>query len=152
MTGNDVLNEMWQLLASIQISKNWLVEPIARNFNLTSLQFNTLIYIYQSNGLSLRELAELMDMNNGNASTLCKKLEARGFIIRKRREDDERYISLILTEQGSAVVTHFQQTLAQQFAAGDEKTIPDLTTGLHALQRIIAQMNRKEDANYARKE
>ncbi|MGP6146357.1 MarR family winged helix-turn-helix transcriptional regulator [Jeotgalibaca sp. A122] len=151
MTGNDILSEMWQLLASIQNFKNWLTKPISREFNMTSRQFQTLVYISQANGLSLRELAELMDMNDGNASTLCKKLEVRGFIIRKRRKDDERYISLILTEHGSAVISRFQQRLAHQFEAVGEETIQDLTTGLHALQKIIAQTNRKEDAHYARK-
>lgn len=47
-----------------------------------------------SENLSLNRLAKVMDMNNGNVSTLCKKLEQQGYLTRERRADDERFITL----------------------------------------------------------
>lgn len=65
------------------------------------------------------------------------------------RKDDERYIRLILTKQGSNAVACFEKQLLLQFDPIFEEVgqdpIQDMVTGLHALQKIIAHINRKED-------
>ena len=89
--------EIWDLMRTIQVSKDTVMCPVAKDYCITPLQLRILMEIKLSEDLSLNRLAKVMDMNNGNVSTICKKLEQQGYLTRERRADDERFITLKLT-------------------------------------------------------
>ena len=93
--------ELWDLLRTIQDSKDIVICPIAKAHNMTPLQLRLLMEINAAEeDLSLSRLSKVLEMNNGNVSTLCKKMEQRGFLTRERRLDDERYIALKISPDG----------------------------------------------------
>lgn len=55
-------------------------------------------------GASLTWLARHLLMPKSTASVLVKDLERRGFLVRRRDTEDERRLSITLTDQGTAAV------------------------------------------------
>lgn len=156
MNSTFLLREIWNLLLTIQESKEFLIAPFAREYGLTPLQLRTLIEVGRLENLSLSHLSRSLDMNNGNTSTLCKRLEGQGWLIRQRRSDDERYIALTLTAKGKAMLQHLEQHLQEQYDPAleqvDEAAVQRIQAGLVELHRLTQllttqQTNRKDDEN-----
>lgn len=154
MKSTFLLREIWNLLLVIQESKEFLIAPFAKEYGLTPLQLRTLIEVGQLENLSLSRLSKSLDMNNGNTSTLCKRLEREGWLLRQRRSDDERYIALVLTRKGKAMLQHLEDYLQKQYDpvlqqvdAAAVQRIQEGLLELHRLTRLLTaqQPNRKDD-------
>ncbi|AZP04737.1 MarR family winged helix-turn-helix transcriptional regulator [Jeotgalibaca ciconiae] len=141
MTNEELCRNLWQLLKSIHEAKEWVFSPFSREFGITPLQLQALIEIHANHEMALNQLASALDMNSGNTSTMCKKLEQEGFVIRQRREDDERYISLFLTDKGNSTLTILDERLEKNyqpiFSEIKEETLLDFHKGVKALQQIV---------------
>jgi DNA-binding MarR family transcriptional regulator len=53
--------------------------------------------------LSVREISGLLQFDPGTLSPLLKRLEAAGYVRRRRDPDDERSLAVSLTEAGRAL-------------------------------------------------
>jgi len=53
--------------------------------------------------LSVQEIAALTVKDKSTVSSVIKKLEERGFVIRERSGDDSRYVIITLTEKGKKI-------------------------------------------------
>lgn len=147
-----LVRELWDLLEVIQESKDLIIAPTAKKYGLTPLQLRLLIELDRSEDLSLNNLASSMKMSNGNMSTLCKKLEQQGWIVRQRRQDDERYISLSLSQQGREIIETLNDHMRNQYepflGEVDEETICHIHLGLNELKKVMELINlqqRKEE-------
>ena len=60
--------EIWDLMRTIQVSKDMVMFPVAKDYPITPLQLRILMEVNVSENLSLNRLAKVMDMNNGNVS------------------------------------------------------------------------------------
>lgn len=78
-----------------------LIHPITLKYGITSTQFLVLNLIRKSECATVSTLFRSLDFNQGNMSSMCKKLEADGFIEKTRCADDERKTYLTLTEKGN---------------------------------------------------
>lgn len=153
-----LVKDLWDLLEVIQESKDLIVAPIAKKYGLTSLQLKLLIELDCSKNLSLNSLATSLRMSNGNTSTLCKKLEQQGWIVRERRLDDERYISLSLSQKGREAIHSLNESLHIHYESFlgivDEETISHIHLGLKELRKVIELINleqRKEETHDAKR-
>ncbi|UJF15364.1 MarR family transcriptional regulator [Jeotgalibaca sp. MA1X17-3] len=106
----------------------------------------------------MNNLATSMKMSNGNTSTLCKKLEKQGWIVRERRLDDERYISLSLSKKGREAIHSLNEYLHAHYEPFldevDEETISHIHLGLKELKKVIELINleqRKEESQDAKR-
>lgn len=114
---------IWPLLQSVKSSLFKISEPIAQQEGLTSLQLFLLYSIKQNCISNIGSVCRILAINQGNASTMCKKLEKEGYIMRSRGPGDERVVTLTLTGQGNAVIDR----LDESFIRHQEKfrSIPD---------------------------
>lgn len=108
---------IWPLLQSVKISLFKIAEPIAQRQNLTPLQVFLLYSIKHRCISNIGSVCRILAINQSNASTMCKRLEKEGYIMRSRGPDDERVVTLTLTEQGNAVINR----LDENFASHQEK-------------------------------
>ena len=140
--------EIWDLMRTIQVSKDTVMCPVAKDYCITPLQLRILMEIKLSENLSLNQLAKVMDMNNGNVSTICKKLEQLGYLTRERRADDERFITLELTPKGQAIIQQMEQDIESKYCllmeGVSEERLEKIAVGIKELQLLIQEMNEQQ--------
>ena len=74
---------------------------------LTLSQFAVLEALHHLGTLSQRDLAAKLLKSTGNISLVLKALEQRGFVLRVRDPDDNRYMRVCITEAGQEFLMRF---------------------------------------------
>lgn len=78
-----------------------LMLPAAQKYGLTPTQVAVLNLIRKTEKATVSTLFRALDFNQGNMSSLCKRLEADGFIEKTKSDEDERKTYLSLTSKGA---------------------------------------------------
>ncbi|WP_104103770.1 MarR family winged helix-turn-helix transcriptional regulator [Arthrobacter sp. 08Y14] len=111
--------------------------PLLDQLGLTYPQYLVLTVLWDSDGVSVRDLGRSLELDSGTLSPLLKRLEAAGLVVRRRSSADERRVDIHLTENGRALqakALDLPQRVAE--AAGLE---PE---ELQALQETLAKVTR----------
>jgi len=82
---------------------NNLYRGLLTGYGLTYPQFIVLLVLTQKDGQKVSELGETLFLESNTLTPLLKRLEAAGFVTRKRDERDERVVRIHLTETGRAL-------------------------------------------------
>lgn len=77
--------------------------PLLEEINLTYTQYITLMVLWEKDGISVKELGEKLMLDSGTLTPLLKSMEKKGFVNRRRSEEDERVVFACLTEDGKAL-------------------------------------------------
>lgn len=77
--------------------------PLLDKLGLTYTQYITMMVLWEENELAVSELGNKLFLDSGTLTPLLKKLEAKGFIQRKRCATDERKVVVSLTDAGLAL-------------------------------------------------
>ena len=96
----DLISETQEEFIRIRSGIERLVSPVTQQYGLTTTQVAVLNLIRKSESATVSSLFRALDFNQGNMSSLCKKLEADGFIEKMKCPDDERKTYLSLTDKG----------------------------------------------------
>ena len=75
---------------------NPLLEPLG----LTYTQYIAMMVMWEHKSISVKEMGKLLFLDSGTLTPMLKKMEKAGLIRRKRSEDDERVVSVTITEKG----------------------------------------------------
>lgn len=76
-----------------------VLEPLG----LTHPQYLVMLALWESDGLTLRGLSDVLRLEPATVSPLVKRLEAAGLVRRDRRAGDDRAFSLTVTDEGRAL-------------------------------------------------
>ncbi|HAR34308.1 MAG TPA: MarR family transcriptional regulator [Desulfobacter sp.] len=91
-----------------------------KEFGLTGPQLIVLQEISAHGQISITPLSRATSLSQATVTDITKRLETRGYIARKKREDDRRAVSLFLTEKGQDIIKNLppllQETFTQQFS------------------------------------
>ncbi len=87
-----------------------------KKFGLTGPQLIILHEIANHGQISITPLSKSTSLKQATVTDITKRLEAKGFISRKKREDDRRSVSLFLTDQGKYILEHLPPLLQERFA------------------------------------
>nr|WP_255552583.1 MarR family transcriptional regulator [Lactobacillus sp. Sy-1] len=79
---------------------NKLYQKPLKQFNLTYVQYITLLTLWKKDGVTVNTLSKELDLTNGTLTPLLKRLEKAGWITRKRDKQDERRLIVSLTPHG----------------------------------------------------
>lgn len=77
--------------------------PILDKLGLTYTQFVTLVALWEEDDQTVGALGEKLFLESNTLTPILKKLEAAGYVQRRRDPADERQVRIGLTEQGSAL-------------------------------------------------
>ena len=78
-----------------------VLSPITAEFGLTPVQSVMLHLISRSESATVGSIFRQLDLNQGNVSSVCKKLEGDGYIVRNKSPEDERIYVISLTDKGN---------------------------------------------------
>lgn len=74
--------------------------PMFRDLGLTYTQYIVFMVLWEEDGLPVGTLCKRLFLDSGTLTPVFKKMEAQGWIQRKRSEKDERVVEVFLTETG----------------------------------------------------
>lgn len=120
-----------------------LLEPVVQSEGLTILQACVLGHLYQQDA-AVGDISDLAVIDQANASSLCKKMEREGFLIRTRRGPDRRVVILSLTPKGREAAERIQMRLnrfLELVNALPEKMRSDLLQGFQAAEQMLDYLN-----------
>ncbi|MCX7109557.1 MAG: MarR family transcriptional regulator [Proteobacteria bacterium] len=141
----EVLKRFRVIFKAVQQHAQW-VETCC---GLSNAQLWVLWEISQTPGLRVTELAEAMSIHQSTASNLLDKLGKKGLIRRERINEDQRVVSLFLTDSGQEMLVQAPQP-ARGILQDALFSLPDGTlTSLEGnLDELIGMMD-IEDENAA---
>jgi len=84
--------------ASKEIIKQYkdLLDPL----NLTYTQYLVML-VFEA--ISVKDLGKQLCLDSGTLTPVLKKLEAKGYLVRNRNQDDERSLRVTLTDSGKGL-------------------------------------------------
>ena len=77
--------------------------PMLDELGVTYPQYLVLMLLWEEDGQTVGQLGNRLALDSGTLSPLLKRLTAAGLVTRHRRADDERSVSVRLTEEGRAL-------------------------------------------------
>lgn len=100
----EVLKQFRLIFKSIQQHSQW----VETHCGVSSAQLWALSEIHDHPGLKVTDLAKAMSLHHSTASSLLNKLSSKGLIKRERIHQDQRLVTLVLTETGVELLQHVQ--------------------------------------------
>jgi DNA-binding MarR family transcriptional regulator len=98
-----------------------------RRYDLTPVQFATLVRLWEQGALSQNQLGRLVAMPPANIHSLVRRLEARGLVRRAADDTDKRLLNVSLTDEG--------RRLVEQLIPLDMESTEDALSALDAGER-----------------
>lgn len=80
-----------------------LYKPHLDKLNLTYTQYIAMMLLWEKSPRNVKELGDELYLDSGTLTPMLKKLEAKGYIVRTRSQEDERNLNVSLTEKGEAL-------------------------------------------------
>ena len=77
-----------------------LYRPFLDELGITYSQYLVMMVLWEKDGLTVNQIGEKLYLDSGTLTPLLKRLESKGFIIRKRKKEDERVVEVFLTDEG----------------------------------------------------
>ena len=111
---------------------------------LSLVHLNVLTALEAEGPLSMRHLAEAMDVSDASATGIVDRMEKRGLVERRHGTDDRRQVLVHPTPAGAQVFSdmaaHRRSALAKVLAELTEEELAALLTGMRAIHAAKARV------------
>jgi DNA-binding MarR family transcriptional regulator len=77
--------------------------PLLSKLGLTYPQYLVMLVLWETDGVTVKELGERLFLDSGTLTPLLKRLEAQGMVKRERSTEDARSVRVHLTSPGRAL-------------------------------------------------
>ncbi len=130
-----------QILRATEISSR----ALAKQCGLTPSQLILMELIAKSGGAAPSALAKEISLSHATVTALIDKLEKRSLLKRTPDATDKRRVTVLLTEEGAAILENAPSILQQRFERGFEK-LEDWEQSflIAALERTVALLDAEE--------
>ena len=113
-------------LYAVTIAINRTYKPMLDEFGLTYPQYLVLSTLWERDGLAVSAIADRLSLDSSMITPLLKRLEAAGFVTRRRNPKDERQVIVSLTAKGRSLneeTACLTQTLLERSGLTPEQLI-----------------------------
>jgi DNA-binding MarR family transcriptional regulator len=109
------------------------------------IQLIVLTVLEAEDPLSMRRIAEALDVSDASATGIVDRIERRGLVERRHAADDRRVVLVHLTERGAAVFREIKQRRRARLSLlvaelGDDDLVA-LLTGLRAMREAVRRLH-----------
>ena len=77
-----------------------MYRPFLEELEITYSQYLVMMVLWENDGLTVNQIGEKLFLDSGTLTPLLKRLEAKSYLVRKRKKEDERVVEVSLTEEG----------------------------------------------------
>jgi len=99
----DLLKLDRQLCFSVYVLHREIMQcyrPILKDIDLTYPQYIAMMALWEKDDLTVNQVGEILQLDNGTLTPLLKRLESKALLTRRRSKEDERVVKIHLTEIG----------------------------------------------------
>ena len=114
-----------------------LYRPLLEPMGLTHPQYLVMLALWEHDPRSGRELADVLQLDPGTLTPLLKRLEAAGYLTRRRDPADERSLAITLTPAGRALREQAER-IPPAIIERLGMSLPELQSLREVLNRVIA--------------
>ncbi|MEU5685494.1 MarR family transcriptional regulator [Streptomyces venezuelae] len=103
MDDEDLLRLDQQICFSLHAAArafNGVYRTLLKDLGLTYPQYLVMLVLWEHDELPVKKIGERLRLDSGTLSPLLKRLEAAGHVERRRSAEDERSVTVRLTEEG----------------------------------------------------
>lgn len=118
-----------------------LYRPFLDDLDITYSQYLVMMVLWEEDGLTVNQIGQKLYLDSGTLTPLLKRLEVNGFVIRKRKKEDERVVEVFLADKGR----NLQQKACEIPAKMQEKlnlTTEDLFELKETVQKILNKIQK----------
>ncbi len=106
--------------------------PYLKELDLTYTQYIVMMVLWERKTVSSRSLAECLHLDYGTLTPVLRRLEQAEYLTRERSADDERLLTLTITEKGRKLrerAAHIPEAIARRMGMTPEefRTLYELT-------------------------
>ncbi len=119
-------------------------QPLLDNLEITYPQYLVLLVLWESDRLSVNDIAMKLILNTNTITPLLKRMEQLGLIMRKRSETDERKVMVHLSSKGLNLkekASEIPQELTKRLSESNIE-IDDLIQLKESLDSIISFLSK----------
>ena len=112
---------------------------------ITYTQYLVMLALWENNHLTVKSVADRLDLDSASLTPILKRLELAGFLTRQRNKADERVVEIALTQLGIALqdeVANIQKRVACQTGLPPDEfevlksSLHKLVETMHAIEPI----------------
>lgn len=78
-----------------------MYRPYLEELDITYSQYLVMMVLWEFERLTVNQIGEKLYLDSGTLTPLLKRLEAKSYIVRHRKKEDERVVEVFLTEEGN---------------------------------------------------
>ncbi len=123
---------------SKEVTKQY--KPFLEPLDLTYTQYIVMMYIWENEEVTLKELGKKLKLDSGTLTPVLKKLEQKNYIKRHRDAADERNLIITITKEGQ-ILKDSALCVPQSMKDASNLTEEELMT----LYKILYKMLEKRD-------
>lgn len=116
-----------------------LYQPILNKYNLTYTQYIAMLVMWEEEKINFKQLGQRLHLDSGTLTPVVKKLESMELIVKYRSKDDDRVVTVELTEKGKLLREEILDVPEAVFCSfkGNEESLIALKTQLDELLGTI---------------
>ncbi|WP_332033498.1 MarR family winged helix-turn-helix transcriptional regulator [Kaistella sp.] len=77
-----------------------LYRPLLEELDITYPQYLVMMVLWEHQRLTVNQIGEKLFLDSGTITPILKRLEAKAYIVRQRKIEDERVVEISLTDEG----------------------------------------------------
>lgn len=118
-----------------------LYKPILDKYNLTYTQYITMLVMWEEEKIIFKKLGKRLHLDSGTLTPVVKKLEAMELVIKYRNKEDDRVVTVELTEKGKLLKEDILEVPEKIYCKfnGDDKKLIALKKQLDELIALIGE-------------
>jgi len=128
-------------LYSTSLAMSKVYRKLLPDLGLTYPQYLVMMVLWERDGMTVSEIGTRLFLDSATLTPLLKRMEAAGFITRKRAAEDERQVIVKLTRAGDAL-REKGDALQQQIFCATECGIDELIAMKAQLEALRERLNR----------
>jgi|SRR4051794_27799144 DNA-binding MarR family transcriptional regulator len=138
VVGPSSQQEAWRLMLEMFLAQRGRMLTVAREFGLAPQQAIALHHLDADEPVKLSELAQALHCDNSSVTGIADRLEEAGLAERQAHATDRRVKTLVLTEHGREVRSHYKERLGTAPPAVQNLSDEDAATLVEILRRATA--------------
>jgi len=119
------------LLTQTQIKVNQKFRENLSICRITPAQYFMLYYLWEEDGLSPTQLANLSGLDTSTVTGLLSRLDEKGFITRINSKDDRRSVNVYLTKKGAKLRDSVDLII--------QKSNEEVLSGLNNAEQVVLE-------------
>ncbi len=117
--------------------------PILSELDLTYPQYLVMLVLWEQGEQNVSEIGSKLNLDSGTLTPLLKRLEQKKLVVRKRKTEDERVVTISLTDSGKNLHEK-AKGIPGRIVASLNISTDDLLKLKNIIEQIITQINNKK--------